>query len=95
MNDSINWNIGNIDCSTAKYFYNGPFLGLKYQNDIVWYEQKNSKDIEKIAFLPSGNGIILYSDGKRNSPSFHSSKSIRERSFSRDYIFELAHFGSK
>ena len=64
MPDPIDWNIGNIDCSTAKYFYNGPFLGFKYQNDIVWYKQKNSKNIEKIAFLPSGDGIILYSDGK-------------------------------
>ena len=63
MPDSIDWNIGDIDCSTAKYFYNGHFLGFKYQNDIVWYKQKESKNIEKVAFLPSGNGIILYSDG--------------------------------
>ena len=64
MPDPIDWNIGDIDCSTAKYFYNGPFLGFKYQNDIVWYKEKNSKNIEKIAFLPSGDGIILYPDGK-------------------------------
>ena len=64
MPDSIDWNVGDIDCSTAKYFYNGHFLGFKYQNDIVWYKQKESKNIEKVAFLPSGNGIILYSDGK-------------------------------
>ena len=64
MPDPIDWNIGDIDCSTAKYFYHGSFLGFKYQNDIVWYKQKNSKKIEKIAFLPSGDGIILYSDGK-------------------------------
>ena len=63
--DTIEWNIGDVDCSSAKYFYGGGFLGFKYQKDIVWYEQKdNNKNIEKVAFLPSGNGIIVYSDGK-------------------------------
>ena len=92
MPDPIDWNIGDIDCSTAKYFYHGSFLGFKYQNDIVWYKQKNSKNIEKIAFLPSGDGIILYSDGKkmvahRKKSSEITKKSFRRRSFSRDINF--------
>ena len=63
--DSIDWNIGDVDCSSAKYFYSGRFIGFKYRNEIIWYEQKDSnKNIEKVAFSPSGNGIILYSDGK-------------------------------
>ena len=66
--DSIDWNIGDVDCSSAKYFYSGRFIGFKYRNEIIWYEQKDSnKNIEKVAFLPSGNGIILYSDGKHRN----------------------------